>query len=65
MSRRLPPASDSLSPPLKKESDCTVITDVWPTDGNTGVAKYYPDAATPKALEEIGKTRDAAKVLPK
>ena len=42
---------------LQKEVDHTVITDVWPADGNTGVTKYYPDAATQKALEAIGKAK--------
>ena len=39
---------------LKKEDDCTIITDEWPTDESV-LTPYYPDAATQKALQAIGK----------
>lgn len=39
---------------LKKEADCTIITDEWPTDESV-LTEYYPDAATQKALQAIGK----------
>ena len=39
---------------LKKENDCTIITDEWPRD-ETVLTSYYPDEATQKALQAIGK----------
>ena len=39
---------------LKKEEDATIITDEWPTDESV-LIPYYPDAATQKALQAIGK----------
>jgi len=39
---------------LKKEKDCTIITDEWPTDESV-LTEYYPDEATQKALQAIGK----------